>query len=89
MESKEILQQAIDTYGEDAQIDKACEELAELIQALMKYKYMKAYGPKSAVFEEMADVKIMLQQLEMMLDGEPEIQDNYQKKVLRLKERMQ
>lgn len=89
MESKEILQQAIDTYGEDAQIDKACEELAELIQALMKYKYMKTYGPKSAVFEEMADVKIMFQQLEMILDGEPEIQDNYQKKVLRLKERMQ
>lgn len=62
---KDILQEAIAVYGVEAQVLKASEELAELIQALMKW----CGNPDKAesVAEEIADVRIMLDQLEDIL----------------------
>ena len=60
---REILTKTIKHYGPGNQIFKAIEELGELIQALAKYD-----NPEN-IAEEMADVRIMLDQLEIMLDN--------------------
>ena len=57
---EKILRAAIDRYGRGAQRDKAIEELSELIRALAR-----ADDPEN-VAEEMADVRIMLDQLELI-----------------------
>ena len=62
---KDILQEAIAVYGVEAQVLKAAEELAELIQALMKW--CGNPDKAEAVAEEIADVRIMLDQLEDIL----------------------
>lgn len=63
-EEKVILQQAINAFGEYAQIDMAIEEMSELIQALSKHKRGKEHN----VEEEIADVEIMIEQLRLMKD---------------------
>ena len=78
-ERDKILNKAIDLYGEKHQRGKAVEELSELIQSLTKYdnlsndlsKDCKAppddiYEAIKSIKEEMADVKIMLRQLEII-----------------------
>ena len=57
---EKILRTAIEKYGRGAQRDKAIEELSELIRALAR-----ADDPEN-VAEEMADVRIMLDQLEII-----------------------
>lgn len=62
-----LLKQAIERFGTRSQIDKAVEEMAELIKALMKCRYADA--PKDIeidVVEEIADVSIMIDQLIMI-----------------------
>lgn len=66
------IQQIATHYGLDNQIAIAQEELAELIQALSKYRralfcadVLNAYAD---VIEEMADVTLMLQQIRFLLD---------------------
>lgn len=64
-----ILQDAIDTYGEDKQIDIAIEEMSELTNALLKYRRKGVYAgveEYKAIMEEMADVGIMLNQLALI-----------------------
>lgn len=56
---------AIDTFGKNTQIDKAIEEMSELIKELIKERYHGIKYRKS-VLEEIVDVKIMLTQLEIM-----------------------
>lgn len=68
MESKNyILQKAIDTYGEKAQIDLFFEESAELTKALLK---TRRYGTDkehiAAIVDEIADVSICLDYLKMI-----------------------
>lgn len=64
-----ILGIAIETYGADAQIIVAIEELSELTKSLTKY--LRAGDTVSeetleSIHEEMADVSIMLNQLELI-----------------------
>ena len=56
---KERLKKIIEHYGEEAQVKKAAEEFAELIRALMR-------GDRDNIAEEMADCRIMLDQLEII-----------------------
>lgn len=69
MKRDELLRNAIKTYGEDAQILMVFEEMAELQKEICK----RARGKDNAVLiaEEIADVRIMLDQLEIIcnLDG--------------------
>ena len=62
----EIYREAIDTWGPDMQIDMCVEEMAELIQALNKYKRGK--GDLNNIAEEIADVSIMLEQMAMVFN---------------------
>lgn len=62
---KRILLRAIGRFGRGAQRDKAIEELSELIRALARS------DDRENIAEEMADVRIMLDQLELIfMNGE-------------------
>ena len=91
----EVLQNAVDTYGKEAQVDMAIEEMSELTKALLKHRraekapetwdYEKT---RQNILEEVADVIIMLTQLLMIYGGREIVQDDINQKVRRLKERL-
>lgn len=63
-------------YGDEAQIDVAIEEMAELTKALLKLRrhyrsekpHGSAYNLIDNIAEEMADVQIMMEQITVMMD---------------------
>lgn len=61
---KEQLQEIINHYGADHQKDKLFEEMAELQKEVCKEKDGK--GDKQHIAEELADVSIMLQQMQII-----------------------
>lgn len=72
-EQKEVFEAAIRKFGEDHQIDKAIEEMAELTKALLKLRSNKQYDMHIKLFtdicEEIADVEIMIDQLKLLFDN--------------------
>ena len=58
------LERAIETYGEDMQLNVAIEEFSELIKEICKHKRGKENFPN--IVEEMADCYIMLEQLKII-----------------------
>lgn len=68
---------AINRFGEHHQMQKAVEEMGELIVALCK-------GNDENVQEEIADVMIMMCQLQILF-GEKEVEGWIEKKMRRLK----
>ena len=97
----ETLKTAISKYGIVNQIDMAIEEMSELTKALLKHKrYARLTEHEGAneqeaakiyadVCEEMADVIIMLNQLQMIYDNKKEVSFCINSKVERLKARME
>lgn len=79
------IQKAIDKYGVDAQILQAVEELNELAMDLMHYRKGKAAHRK--VVEEIADVRIMTDQLRIIF-GEDLTDDAQEYKLERLAKRL-
>lgn len=61
----EYCKRFVAAWGESSQILLAVEEMAELIKALMKY-HNRGNGNTGKIREEMADVKNMLLQLEVI-----------------------
>ena len=90
----EVLKAAISTYGKEAQVDMAIEEMSELTKALLKYRRSKnttgiEYGKlRSNIIEEAADVLIMVVQILIMYDKDGECQAEVDYKVNRLYERL-
>lgn len=76
---------AVEKWGETAQLDQTIEEMAELTIAINKLKRMNAGEnmPKQKVFdnlfEEIADVKLCLEELEFMF-GKQNVDDALEKK---------
>ena len=64
---------AINTYWNTYQIIKAMEELAELIHALSRN--LQGNEDLASITEEMADVHIMLRQMEIMYQNSLEVQN--------------
>lgn len=73
----EVLQECIDTYGADKQIDQTIKELSELAKALLKHRQLEGENVNSAsatdlvkartdILERTADVIIMLTQIIMI-----------------------
>ncbi len=97
--NKEIMQKAINTYGLENQMIKTIEELAELSQNLSKALIRlnsKSDKTLSAdlksvnnIFEEMADVEIMIEQCKMMFKCKEEVQNWKEKKISRLAKRLE
>ena len=69
---REILEEAIVTFGVEAQVDHAIEELGELITALMELKRNTKNKPLrvQAVRQEIADALISIEQLAIIFDEE-------------------
>ena len=92
-EQREVLKLAIEIYGEENQIDKCIEEMAELIKALLKLRRVDPDDKKEIekricdIEEETADVAIMIAQLEMIFDA-GRIQSAANKKIERLAQRL-
>lgn len=91
----EVLKQAVDTWGKDAQVDMAIEEMSELTKALLKERRAAKHTGSTAVirarqciYEEMADVIIMLMQLLMIFNDRELLQKDIDEKVIRLDERL-
>lgn len=84
---KNVLQQAIETYGAEAQLNVAIEEFSELIKEICKHK--RYADNTDAIIEEMADCYIMLEQMKMIFGLENAIISNEMKrKIKRLKSRI-
>lgn len=65
-DDKATLNSAWETFGTDLLIDICIEEMAGLTQALLHMRWGKSDWSYS-ILEEMADVKICLQQIELQL----------------------
>lgn len=63
--NKEILQKAIDAYGEEPQVRQCMEECAELISAIVDYAENDDADIDN-IIEEMADVLITCKQVEII-----------------------
>jgi len=79
---KKILRAAIERYGRGTQRDKAIEELSELIRALARC------DDSENVAEEMADVRIMLDQLEIIFGNGQKVARYEVMKLRRLDQRV-
>ena len=78
---------AIKTYGEKAQKLMAIEEMSELTKEICKD--FRGMLDREHLIEEIADVTITIYQLLMMYEiGDNEIQQMCERKVERLKERL-
>ena len=68
-----IYARVIEAWGEDSQLDQITEEMAELIQAISKFRRAKTPEKKSKAYihlcEEVADVENMINQMRYMLDA--------------------
>lgn len=82
-ELKTLCEKAISKWGEEAQINKAIEELLELAIALTRYQNLnikdedyqeKAYKILDNIHEEREDVEIMLRQLDVIFGRSKEWQ---------------
>ena len=96
------MQLAIDSYGRVNQVIKTVEELSELSQALCKSLIRLNYTKEKIsleddsksvdnvdnIFEEMADVEIMLEQCKMMFQCDKKVNKWKQKKIERLEKRL-
>ena len=71
-EMKEKIQKIADHYGLQHQLAKSVEELIELVQAIQEYSFKLGMRDDEIsterVAEEMADVSIMLDQLQYLLE---------------------
>ena len=81
---KEIEGRAINTYGEQPQVDVAIEEMSELTKALLKYRI--GFATLDEIREEAGDVQIMLDQMRIIF-GDTSSQEEY--KLNRLWARME
>lgn len=69
----EILQDAVDVFGAEQQMNMAIEEMSELTKAICKYRRAEDEAARElatmSIREEAADVGIMLAQLLLMFGG--------------------
>lgn len=82
-----ILERAIETYGEDMQLNVAIEEFSELIKEICKHK--RGEDNLDNIIEEMADCYIMMKQLEIIFDIKiDQISAKANQKMVRLERRL-
>jgi NTP pyrophosphatase (non-canonical NTP hydrolase) len=86
-EQKGIMLTALSRYGVDAQDDIAIEEMSELTKAIIKNRRYKTFATLENLYEELADVYIMLEQIMTSLDKD-RVQSYVNSKLERLSERL-
>lgn len=86
-EKRSTLIQAICHYGQQMQMLVAIEEMSELTKEIVKHR--RGEDNRRQVAEEIADVGIMLEQLELMFNCMELTQDIREEKLARLKKRLE
>lgn len=81
-----IYEKAVKHYGADSQISKAIEEMAELMMELARYQ--NGEDNVSLIGDEIADVKIMLEQLIVIFGSQSFVNQSIGTKLHRLENRM-
>ena len=84
--NENIYEQAINKWGVYPQILMAIEELAELQVELAKL--LNGRVPAANIITEMADVEIMMEQLKVMHGFHRAVEEEKQRKLARLKQRL-
>ena len=87
MTYERILKKAIGTYGKELQTIVAIEEMSELTKELCKQ--LRGRDNLEAIAEEIADVQIMLEQLQIMFDCAGKVKTYEAAKIERLRERLE
>jgi len=91
MDNLNLYNKAIDKWGNESQVDILIEEMSELIFALQKYKRKSDKIPKKErydnICEEIADVKIMIEQCDILFD-KTKINNYYLYKLNRLENKL-
>ena len=82
----QVLSDAIETFGEQKQLVVALEELSELQKEICKE--LRGDGNLDHIAEEMADVQIMLDELEIIFGNRGKVAAWQSKKAKRLAERI-
>jgi hypothetical protein len=86
--NEQILQDAIKAYGSDVQTTITIEKMSELMNSLCKSKRKPGIVDKSDIAEGIADVYIMLRQLEMIYNNSEDVDSFIQQKLTRLQMRV-
>ena len=82
---KQFCWEALNAWGEEAQLDMAEEEMLELILAIKDYKRNRHGFRRGYIIEEMADVYLMLDQLrEIFLIKGVELEAECRRKLIKL-----
>ena len=83
---KEVFREALEVFGVETQLRKLSEEVAEMLEAVCKC----ADGRDTVqhLAEEIADVRIMLDQMCILYDCELVSAEQYSSKVERLRDRV-
>ncbi len=83
MTKEKLYNEAVKLWGINAQLDMSIEECSELIQAIQKYK---RNGSLLNVYEEVADVELMCEQIRQMFRCDAPIERVKTIKLARLQE---
>lgn len=81
-----ILEAALDRYGLEAQIRQLAEECGELVAAVNQHH--RGRVPVTQIAQEIADVRIMLEQMELNYELAAEVAFWRAEKIKRLAERL-
>lgn len=90
LKNTQIYDMAINHWGVEKQMTKAVEEMAELTKEICKIQLDDGPALNTAnLVEEIADVRIMLDQIEWMFQIFPNVEEVIQYKLKRTKERIE
>lgn len=86
----------ISECGDDPQIDVAIEEMSELTKALLKLRRVHKKNDcgsrltcREAIIDELADVSIMIRQMEILFQAEDEVDKRIDTKIARQLKRLE
>lgn len=85
-ERKEIYEKALKTWGSQAQLMVAIEEMSELTKELCKHYRGRQNGEE--LVDEIADVTIMMEQLRLIFGINEAVCEQMDVKMLRLKKKL-
>lgn len=88
MNKEELYKFAIERYGDEAQINQGIEEMAELIQAVNKFRRKPVIENLENIAEEIVDVEIMLEQYKIIYAANPIAEKLKNQKLQRLASRL-
>lgn len=86
-----VFRRCICTYGTAPQMDMAIEEMSELTKALLKWRRARGADltkARDCIVDELADVRIMCRQMEILFQCEDEVERRIDFKVQRQSRRL-